>query len=197
MQPPDFRFASIIQRLEERANRGFSTIPDLVRLPSSARETTVLFTGFLDNEEPPRAFFFVMSNAERFRAAVDPPREGFVFIRSREARPYDPDFTMVQRVGNWRPMTGQDEDMLRLMFAEHRPATAIVGKAVELIRNIADRPLARGTIGKQISSIVLPRDPTEGISTQFHSNVVSYHSFMPDSVFALDPECRNANYGAT
>ena len=195
--PPDFRFPNMMQRLEERANRDFATIPQLLALAPLDREVSVLFSGFLDHEAPPRAFFFVMSNTERDRAMVAPPKHGFVFIRSREKRPYDAEFTLVQRVGNWFPMTTNDEGVLRAMLAQHRPAQAVVGKAVEVIQDMADRPSACGTIGKQISSIVLPREPGSDVITQFHSNSNSFQSYMPDSVFALGPGRHSATYGAT
>jgi hypothetical protein len=193
---PDFHFPNMMQRLQERANRDFANIPQLLALAPADREVSVLFSGFLDHEAPPRAFFFVMSNAERHRAMVAPPKDGFVFITSREKRPYDAEFTLVQRVGNWLPMTTKDEDVLRAMLAEHRPAHAIVGKAVEVIQDIADRPSASGTIGKQISSIVLPRKPGSPVTTQFHSNTISFQSYMPDTVFALGPGRHSATYGA-
>ena len=194
---PDFHFPNMMQRLQERANRDFANIPQLLALAPADREVSVLFSGFLYNETPPRAFFFVMSNAERYRAKVAPPRHGFVFTASREKRPYDPEFTMVQRVGNWHPMTTKDEDVLRAMLTEHRPAHAIVAKAVEVIRDIADRPRARGTIGKQISSIVLPRDANSHYVARFHSNTISFQSYGPDTVCALGPGCHTAIYGPT
>ncbi len=195
--PPDFRFPNMMQRLEERANRDFATIPQLLALAPLDREVSVLFTGFLDHEAPPRAFFFVMSNTERDRAMVAPPKHGFVFIRSREKRPYDAEFTLVQRVGNWFPMTTNDEGVLRAMLAEHLPAHAIVGKAVEVIQDIADRPSASDTIGKQISSIVLPREPGSPVTTHFHSSNISFQSYVPDIIFALGPGRHSATYGAT
>lgn len=53
-------------------------------------------------------------------------------------------------------MVTSDEALLRGLLSERKPAEAIVDKAVQLIREMADRPQAIGTIGKQLSSIILP-----------------------------------------
>jgi hypothetical protein len=94
-------------------------------------------------------------------------------------------------------MTTKDESVLRAMLAEHLPAHAIVGKAVEVIQDIADRPSASDTIGKQISSIVLPREPGSPVTTHFHSSNISFQSYVPDIIFALGPGRHSATYGTT
>jgi hypothetical protein len=61
-------------------------------------------------------------------------------------------------------MSVHDEAVVRRALAERRSADAIVGQGVGIVRAIAARPEARGTIGKEVSSTVLPVARPAGLS---------------------------------
>jgi uncharacterized protein YecA (UPF0149 family) len=92
-------------------------------------------------------------------------------------------------------MSNSDEESLRKLLVERRPPKAIIGKAVELIREMADRISAQGVIGKQISTITLPRDINLSAETGYHSNSVTYSVAMPDMVTTIDEHRRTAHGG--
>ncbi|MBW2561503.1 MAG: SEC-C domain-containing protein, partial [Deltaproteobacteria bacterium] len=56
---------------------------------------------------------------------------------------------------------------------------------VELVEKMSDNPLSKNVIGKQIDSIVLPRDRTLVAKCGYHSNVVKMESYMPDQVLVI------------
>jgi hypothetical protein len=81
------------------------------------------------------------------------------------------------------PGTVSRDDMAALhgLVKDDKPAQAIVGKAVEAVRNAADSPAARNGIGKQCSSVVLPSDPNRTGQGAYHSVTVSnvaYHVYQ-------------------
>jgi preprotein translocase subunit SecA len=85
-------------------------------------------------------------------------------------------------------MTQSDVESLRMLLEQRKPAGAIIGKAVALVREMADRPQASSTIGKQISAICLPRNLDSSITTSYHTNVVKYNAFYPSLVIATSDE---------
>ena len=58
---------------------------------------------------------------------------------------------------------------IRAMLREHRPAVAVVGKGVDLMRDWAQQSMAAGAIGDQLSSIVIPADIREGWTFDYHT----------------------------
>ena len=52
--------------------------------------------------------------------------------------------TLVQKFGFWPAMNDDDAHTLRTLLLERRPAKAIIGKAIEMVREFADRPSAKG-----------------------------------------------------
>jgi preprotein translocase subunit SecA len=58
---------------------------------------------------------------------------------------------------------------MRTLLKEQKPAGALVGKAVEVLRATADSPRSRAAIGKQCTSIVLPSDPSKAAEAEYHT----------------------------
>ena len=56
----------------------------------------------------------------------------------------------------------------------------------EALYDMADRPTAGGAIGKQISTITLPRDINKAVQTGYSSDEVTYQVVMPDMVVSID-----------
>jgi hypothetical protein len=110
-----------------------------------------------------------------------------------EIRPLDHEFTIVQRVGTWAAMSGGDEDALRKLLKNLKPYQAITDKAVTLVREMADRPKARGTIGKQLSAVVLQRDVTQHVLSRYYSTSVGHKMYVPDEIVGISDTWRHAH----
>jgi len=65
-------------------------------------------------------------------------------------------------------MTEEDEIVLRRMLLDSKPLSAIADKAVTVVRQIAERPRARRTIGKQLSVVALHRDKTTEVWSRYY-----------------------------
>ena len=85
-------------------------------------------------------------------------------------------------------MNSDDISTLREFLKEQKPRNAILAKAIEIFRNIADRPKAAGSIGKQLSSITIPKDLDQQPQLEYHSNKVSHKIFTPSQVIATGPD---------
>lgn len=102
---------------------------------------------------------------------------------------------MIEVVGQGSAKRIADVITLRAMLYEHRPAAAIVDKAVELVRAMADRPEVKGMIGKQLSSIVLPRTSGRDIICAYHATKLSRRSYIPDLVVGKTKDDHLAKFG--
>jgi hypothetical protein len=151
-----------------------------------------MFSGYLYHHDPPQPGYAIMTNFQNFQSGQDDAEAWQQFSLSA-TRPVagvlDPAF--IQRVGSWPAMTRDDEFALRELLETRKPAEAIIGKAVELVRQMADRPAANNTIGKQLSVLRIPRSPEQGVLDGYYSNVNSNAVYMHDSVI-LYPSNRRA-----
>lgn len=90
--------------------------------------------------------------------------------------------TVIYPIGATGSITERVVAPIREMLEGHRPAEAIVGKGVELMREWARLKPASGTVGDQISSIVVPADIREGWTFDYHTayptSTVQYPIFV-------------------
>jgi hypothetical protein len=107
----------------------------------------------------------------------------FEAIAWNERRPFDGQFTFIQRIGMWPAMISQDEQILRKFLTQHKSSSALIEIGINLMRSIADRPQAQNLIGKQLSVACLRQDKNAPLSTSYHTDRASYASYIPDSIF--------------
>ncbi|MFC2024478.1 YecA family protein [Chloroflexota bacterium] len=169
--PPDFDAQSILDRLTEKATLDFSSLPSITNVSTRDKRLSVMFSGYLYEHSPPMAAYAIMTNFQNLETSNDDDKawDSFKCTYCKEKMPRQENFTFIQRVGVWQAMSTSDEISLRALLSEHKPAKAIVDKAVQIIRDLADRPQAGGTIGKQLSSVILPRDFNIDPTTEYHS----------------------------
>lgn len=195
--PPNYTAKEIVERLCERATHEFIRLRSSQRLPRNVTRLSVMFSGYLYHHEPPLCAYAILTNFQDFAAFTDNTEvwDSFRCKFWSETRPVLEEPSLVQRIGAWPAMSNSDEASLRKLLVEHRPPKAIIGKAVELFHEMADRISAQGVIGKQISTITLPRDITLPAETGYNSNAVTYSVAMPDMVTTIDEHNRTAQGG--
>jgi hypothetical protein len=54
---------------------------------------------------------------------------------------------------------------------------------VDIFLKFADAPHSHGLVGKQLTSIIVPRQPELTMEFNYHSNVAKTESFAPDLVY--------------
>ena len=146
-----------LERFRHAATEKFQT-PQLSAVPQQHRRLSVLLTGYRDVLPPPNLIAALITNFQNFESGQD--EEPWDEFRATywSLKPDTPpsEIAYVQRIGNWAPMTADDVAVLKRALQERRNASALVEMAVGLVRSIAARPAAAGTIGKDVSSVVLP-----------------------------------------
>lgn len=192
--PPDYLAYNILQRLVNRATNDFHSLPSLKYITPSDKRLAIVFSGYLTNCNPPLSVFAVISNSSAF-ADVKADGEQFEFKGKIENTPGGKDFAFLHTIGFRAAITTKDKQALMTLIEGRKPARAIIGKAIEVMHSIADRPQSIGTIGKQLSSIIVSKNHPRSIETYYHSDVLTYKTYMPDQVFALSDQEICANMG--
>jgi len=179
---PDFTIGETLERLKINATETFEHDASLRTIPKKYKRLAVMFSGYINLDGEPKQAFTILSNYHGFEGntALD---EFSIYRSSAIKDASNP--TLVQRVGNWDAMIDQDIDIMREMLLLGKPSQAIVGKAYEIIRDIADRPKSGGTIGKQLTSIIIPKDHTKPVSSNYSTDYVKQETYMPDMVYLL------------
>ncbi len=176
---PDYLIHSIIERFSARASEDIGKLR--VNNPSDKRLSVVL-TGYVYNESPPRCYSLLVSNFERFDEQDPPnlyPAEKFTVSFLRDKRPIETEAYGVLLAGCGQAVKKADIQIIETLLKQKKPAQAIVGKSVEAIRAAADSAAAKGFIGKQCTSIILPSEPNKQADVEYHTAVVSRKIFGP------------------
>ena len=160
-----------IGRFAELATEAFAGTPSVASLTAQQRRTTFIFTGYI-NGHPSRAGMALVTNFQDFDTKRDHAEawEAFrpwFFHDERESIAAQP-LAVVQYVGAWPALRVEDMRSLESLIRAKRPHHAIVDKTVSVVRLAADRPEAQGTIGKDLSSVTLFRDPLLETRVGYH-----------------------------
>ena len=118
---------------------------------------------------------------------VDPWDE-FRCWRWHATAPPTASFVHVERLGAWRGVTNFEMTRLKDLLYYNRPVDAIIGSALKVMHGASDAEATAGTIGKQVSVIVVPGNISEGIRFSYESDVVTYDVFLPDMLIATGPD---------
>lgn len=74
------------------------------------------------------------------------------------------------------------EEAVVPLLASGRPACAIRDTLVDRVQRIADLPESQGVVGKQVSSIVVPRRPEAHPDSRYHTAADKFISYRPSSI---------------
>ena len=143
------------------------------RVPANDRRVTISAFGFgpgVHHNLRPVPGGVLLSNV-RWAGNDWETLDEFKVIKSFSAKPgMDLDVeTLVYSIGATGSVTDETVAPIRAMLSEHRPAVAVVGKGVDLMRAWARESPAANTIGDQISSIVLPAAINDGWTFDYHT----------------------------
>ncbi len=162
---PDFLVEPIIARFRERANCDLDSVR--VKNPADKR-LSIAIAGYVYDEAVPRCYCWLISNFEKWGS---PPRRepgDFEVSSYRAQHPGDQDCYALFIAGT-DVVSDDAVASMRTLLKEQRPAGALVGKAIEVLRATADSPKSEGRIGKQCTSIVLPSDPSKAAEVEYHA----------------------------
>lgn len=181
--PPDYSALGITNRLTDRATRDFQNTPEIRALHPGQKRLSILISGYLYYRTPPNLVYALVTNYVELNGVGSTDAwDHFKCHYWSERSPFQENITLVQRVGFWPAMKDSDVAVLRDFLERKLPVEAILGKALEVIRVAADRPEAMGTIGKQLTSIVLPSNSSLRWTGTYHSEELAPKVYLPDAI---------------
>lgn len=174
---PDYQAGTMLERFTLRATKDFATLPALRDLPPDQKRLAVLFGGYIRHYSPPLIGVAVVSN---MHATSDGE---FVLTPVLERRePHQENPTYMRGIGMTAGCRLRHAVALRGLLERRKPYKGIVGKAIEVIHDMADRPSAQQAVGKRIIWVRLPMDSTEPTDEGYYSDVPSHDNYFVDRI---------------
>jgi hypothetical protein len=182
---PDYQMEPTIKRFCNRATQNFA---EIVVPRKSDKRLTVVLAGYYYNETPPRCYYWLISNFEGFDSdrsePLSEPLNEFRIRWYRDSRPSEDPYSLIFTAGVNTPVSQPHAESLRTLLQENKPASALVGKGVEVLQAIAKSPLSKKLVGTQCTSIVLPSSPDASGSLEYHSGTLRTKLFAPSIIEA-------------
>jgi hypothetical protein len=164
-----------------------------VNVPAKQKHLRVVFAGYRYNSEQSTATPLVVqvtNVVDKTGTVLESAGEKFLLVNAR-----DPIWTGSFGFGMTAGVAPADRAKLKELLLQGKPASALVEKAVDTIRNAADSPRSKNMVGKQCMSIVVPMEPRGGVIAAYHSAAVKNKLYLPSSVVST-PTASFTNEGA-
>jgi len=172
----------IIEGVRDRLDDAFAGLPSSVT--TDQKRTALLFAGYTYNGAGNARMF----HRGLFNHRYSKPGSGaFVVDRDEEKERYN----YAAAIGAFKLVPEERVKELSKLINAHKPSRAVVDKTVEVVQEVARRKEARGRVGGQCSSLVIPSDRSLGPSAGYHPEELSDRVFLPGSV-AVDEHGRGS-----
>jgi hypothetical protein len=102
---------------------------------------------------------------------------------------FDKEYPLFATAGNTAGINWAAVQELKAMLEQRKPATALLGKSVAIIREAADNSRSAGSVGKQISSVVIPSDFSQQVCSGYDTAVPTNKIYIGNGVIALPEGC--------
>ena len=174
----DRLISSAVGRLREALE---AKVDSLGITKADDRRLSVTIAGYLYSSGVPVAHVWRLSNFEGDRLDVSEPRAAGEFVLAA-ARQTESRAVLAYPSGFDAAFTAEEQKAVVALLQERRPPAAIVGKASEVMRRIASDQSSRGWIGTDYTSAIVPGDPAQRISVDFHVGAPTRTVYMPSMV---------------
>lgn len=180
---PDFTANGVAERLCDRLTETFRVHSDLKGLSKNEQRLSVMFAGYRYAPEP-IGIYAIISNFENPRLKTSQAEASSVFSVFRGTLG---DHPVTIGVGNLNGVSPIDMVELRTSTGTLAPRASTF-RMVAAIRRAADHTYSQGTVGKQLTSILIRPDITEGVSSDYHVAKTRRGSVMPSVVWAMSDQ---------
>lgn len=156
--PPDFNSKKTILRFAERITDTFKNHPRIKILPSGVKRLSIMLTGYTDNTNPPKPHFALVTNHINWDTRDDSPvawNSFESFFRPREESEVT---SLVIPIGAYTGVNRASLEELQEMLIAKKKLINIKGRAIALVRQVADMPESKNYIGKDLTVISVDRD---------------------------------------
>lgn len=175
--PPDYQWPSMQWRFAQALTEYFQNDRRISALDPGDRRTSFHFAGYQGPMATPVATF--VTNFQDRESGTEAAEAWDAFV------PYtrESDTVWIEPLGMFHRIGRKDIEPLAQLALSGRPPKAIVGKGVELMRGWAEQKWAKGTIGKQITSIILRRG-SDTPECGYHTDIATTAQYYPKQVVA-------------
>jgi hypothetical protein len=179
---PDYLFQGMLERLAQKATEEFLTNIEIQGLAPEKRRLAILFSGFIDTVVPSFPIQALVSNFHHmdgdFVETEWQPK--FDVYHGMASEPDKEDLFMLATIGARLHVRPVDRTRLTYLARSHIKANAIRDKLVGMCIRVADDVRSRDSVGKQLTSIIIPRDINFPITSAYHSRETKPETYMPD-----------------
>lgn len=175
----DFQAIEILRKFGKNASKYFQTEKVLKKISIKDKALSILFSGYLYHHNPPKQCYAIITNQKLSGVPCEDYDlfKGYYFIEKNEP---EKNVTAIERIGWPLGMKEAHIGALRALLEKKAPAEGLVGKAVEVMHEIADDPVSKGTIGKQLNVVVMHRDASKPVNSQYVSKKCSFVQYSHD-----------------
>ena len=177
---PDRTAHNLFNRFAIRATERFRRL----HLARDRKRLTIMATGYLDGIDPPLGALAVISNCQNLDTGVlsSEAWDDFRCFFREEQRPNSGSIALFFDVGTLPSVRPVDSAKVIELVKARKPADAIVGKLLEIFRRCAESPLGGNLIGKQLMSLIIPRERSRAVLCGYHSDTVKQETYFPDQI---------------
>jgi SEC-C motif len=158
------RYFDIVIAFSDEATAYFRD--HLKAVSASDRRLTIMFVGYLKTGQ---IVCSLISNFQDWAVRDHSEAQRAFSYLTEVSRTSEENPTCVQAIGQFGALTGKDEGEVRALLERRPPPNAVLQKAISWVQNVSDRPKARGTVGKRITTARLirtePNEPVVGYAS--------------------------------
>jgi hypothetical protein len=176
----DLPFAGINELAKRLRTRATAKFQHLMRL-GLRKEHAILSVMFSGYHNDGIVVNVILTNFQKLDERVDLPEALDEFrLYVRDSRPNLAG--EIGAIGCYTMISKDDVSKLFAMVDAKSSHTALIGKTVDVIRTVADNPMSRGLVGRQITTAVITPKGREGVIAGYHTDVPRESYPMIDTV---------------
>lgn len=183
-EPNLIQSLATLTRFRERASRDFAQLSALRALKPQEKRTEFVFVGYLRDRSQSVLVTALVSNCRDTaqQRATTTCWDEFALSAGRENVPRTEEPVLIAWAGAAAAVKERDVDALRPLLLERKPHQAVLGKAIEIMIDAADRPQAGGTVGKRIVWVRIPSDFLSPSEMGYYAAEPTFDVYTPDIV---------------
>jgi len=194
--PPDCQIEHLVERLASMATKTFAENSDILSRPRADRRLSIMLAGYWNTTAGVLPAGWILTNFQRNfdlgSGAPDLPESEpeFRFWRWHQTPGSSSPFYHIERLGAWNGVDAVQAARLEDLLRDQKPVDAVIGRALKVMHTASDA-VTTGSVGKQVSVVVIPKDWEVAIRFAYETNVPTDDLPVPDIVVAEGPRrCR-------
>jgi hypothetical protein len=182
----EFGSTAAVRGLKAKLDEKFAS-KQMTQLSRAARRLSVVFAGYIYQQGvSPMLAWAMLSNFRDPKTGVESGLAEPTFHAGfGQVTPSNPSRRIHLKLGAWPPVAPKDWQALISLVRARKPVEAVIGKGVEMFRELARRPSSGNTVGHQITSVIILPDPGKNPAAGYHTATNASTVYFPGEVYCL------------